>query len=276
MFSAQQPAASMAVFRVRRALRMPMRCLSGIELMICSVRCRISTSSDFRVRRPSAVIRTVAARPSDCAPRTRSTNPRASSLSRTRVMALGVMPDRAARSVSRVPSLETRIRRIAVCLWLSPSQQTSSGPTWPRMRPTLSRVHPTTVAQRRVCWSSSQREDYLNIIACVKQLYFYKKRPPYGRLHALRSFGEGLPNAVSYRVTENRCPQGQLSFRWVLNLDFPFTLLRRVMPTDLTHWVSFTVTGVAYGWIRAVSHTTTAAALVHATYNVALWLSATF
>lgn len=138
MFSAQQPAVSIAVLRVRKALRMPIRCLSGIELMICSVRCRINASSDFRVRRPAAVIRTVAARPSDCAPRTRSTNPRASNLSRTRVMALGVMPDSAARSVSRVPSLETRIRRIAVCLWLRPSQQTSSGPTWPRMRPTLS------------------------------------------------------------------------------------------------------------------------------------------
>ncbi len=47
-------------------------------------------------------------------------------------------------------------------------------------------------------------------------------------------------------------------------------------PSDVSHWVSFTVTGVAYGWIRVVSGTTTAATLMHATDNVALWLSATF
>lgn len=51
---------------------------------------------------------------------------------------------------------------------------------------------------------------------------------------------------------------------------FLFALFHQ--PTDLTHWVSFTVTGMAYGWIRVVSRTTTAATLMHATYNVALWV----
>ena len=60
----------------------------------------------------------------------------------------------------------------------------------------------------------------------------------------------------------------------VLLTAFLFALFHQ--PTDLAHWVSFTVTGVAYGWIRVVSGTTTAATLMHATYNVALWLSATF
>ena len=46
-------------------------------------------------------------------------------------------------------------------------------------------------------------------------------------------------------------------------------------PTDLAHWVSFTATGVAYGWIRVVSGTTTAATLMHATYNLALSYSVT-
>jgi hypothetical protein len=88
----------------------------------------------LRVRRPAAVIRTMAARPSVCVPRTRSTNPRASSFSSTRVMALGVIPDSAAKSVSRAPSLATSTRRIAVWRWLRPSQHTSSGPICPRMR----------------------------------------------------------------------------------------------------------------------------------------------
>lgn len=46
-------------------------------------------------------------------------------------------------------------------------------------------------------------------------------------------------------------------------------------PNDLVHWVSFTLTGVAYGWIRVASGTTTAAVLTHATYNLVL-LSASF
>ena len=46
-------------------------------------------------------------------------------------------------------------------------------------------------------------------------------------------------------------------------------------PADLAHWVSFTVTGLAYGWIRVVSGSTTAAAVMHATYNFALCCSAT-
>ena len=47
-------------------------------------------------------------------------------------------------------------------------------------------------------------------------------------------------------------------------------------PANLVHWVSFTATGVAYGWIRVASRSTTAGALMHATYNLALFLSATF
>ena len=60
----------------------------------------------------------------------------------------------------------------------------------------------------------------------------------------------------------------------VLLTAFLFALFHQ--PANVEHWVSFTVTGVAYGWIRAVSRTTTAAALMHPIYNVALWLSATF
>jgi membrane protease YdiL (CAAX protease family) len=54
---------------------------------------------------------------------------------------------------------------------------------------------------------------------------------------------------------------------------FLFALLHQ--PSDLAHWVTFTVTGVAYGWIRVASGSTMAAALMHATYNLALCLSAT-
>jgi membrane protease YdiL (CAAX protease family) len=60
----------------------------------------------------------------------------------------------------------------------------------------------------------------------------------------------------------------------VILTSFLFALLHQ--PTDLAHWVSFTVTGVAYGWIRVASGSTMAAALMHATYNLDLCLSATF
>jgi membrane protease YdiL (CAAX protease family) len=43
-------------------------------------------------------------------------------------------------------------------------------------------------------------------------------------------------------------------------------------PTDLAHWVSFTATGIAYGWMRVASRSTTAAALMHAAYNLGLFL----
>ena len=45
-------------------------------------------------------------------------------------------------------------------------------------------------------------------------------------------------------------------------------------PADLAHWLTFTGTGVAYGCIRMASGSTTAGALMHATYNLALFLSA--
>ena len=54
---------------------------------------------------------------------------------------------------------------------------------------------------------------------------------------------------------------------------FLFALFHQ--PTDLAHWVSSTITGVAYGWIRVVSRSTVAATLMHSTYNLALWVAAT-
>lgn len=47
-------------------------------------------------------------------------------------------------------------------------------------------------------------------------------------------------------------------------------------PADFTHWVWFGATGVAYGWLRLASHTTTAAALMHAACNLTLFLAAKF
>ena len=43
-------------------------------------------------------------------------------------------------------------------------------------------------------------------------------------------------------------------------------------PTNLVHWVSFTATGVAYGWMRVASRSSTAPALMHAAYNLVLFL----
>lgn len=45
-------------------------------------------------------------------------------------------------------------------------------------------------------------------------------------------------------------------------------------PTDLAHWFWFTATGVAYGCVRLVSQTTTAAAFMHAAYKLTLFLLA--
>ena len=47
-------------------------------------------------------------------------------------------------------------------------------------------------------------------------------------------------------------------------------------PANLAHWASFTGTGVAYGWIRVTSRSSTAPALAHAAYNLALFLLARF
>ena len=49
-----------------------------------------------------------------------------------------------------------------------------------------------------------------------------------------------------------------------------FALFHR--PASPVHWVSFTATGVAYGWLRLASHSTTAPALMHAAYNLSLCL----
>jgi len=45
-------------------------------------------------------------------------------------------------------------------------------------------------------------------------------------------------------------------------------------PTDAMHWIWFSATGVAYGWLRLASHTTTAPAFMHATCNLTLFLAA--
>jgi membrane protease YdiL (CAAX protease family) len=45
-------------------------------------------------------------------------------------------------------------------------------------------------------------------------------------------------------------------------------------PTNLAHWLTLTATGIAYGWMRTASQSTTAPAVMHAAYNltVGLWL----
>jgi membrane protease YdiL (CAAX protease family) len=45
-------------------------------------------------------------------------------------------------------------------------------------------------------------------------------------------------------------------------------------PANGAHWVSFTATGLAYGWIRVSSRSTAAAAVMHVTYNLTVFLSA--
>jgi membrane protease YdiL (CAAX protease family) len=47
-------------------------------------------------------------------------------------------------------------------------------------------------------------------------------------------------------------------------------------PVNLAQWVSFSGSGVAYGWIRVTSRSTTAAALTHAVYNLVLLLFARY
>jgi membrane protease YdiL (CAAX protease family) len=45
-------------------------------------------------------------------------------------------------------------------------------------------------------------------------------------------------------------------------------------PSDIFHWVWFTTTGLAYGWLRVASRTTTAPALMHVVCNLTLLLAA--
>ena len=45
-------------------------------------------------------------------------------------------------------------------------------------------------------------------------------------------------------------------------------------PTNLAHWLTFTATGIAYGWVRMASRSTTAPAVMHAAYNLTLGLLA--
>lgn len=42
-------------------------------------------------------------------------------------------------------------------------------------------------------------------------------------------------------------------------------------PTNLAHWLTFTATGIAYGWMRMASRSTTASALMHSAYNLTLY-----
>ncbi len=43
-------------------------------------------------------------------------------------------------------------------------------------------------------------------------------------------------------------------------------------PVDLAHWATLTATGIAYGWMRLASRSTTAPALMHAAYNLSFCL----
>ena len=43
-------------------------------------------------------------------------------------------------------------------------------------------------------------------------------------------------------------------------------------PTNRVHWASFTATGIVYGWMRVASRSTMAPALMHAAYNLSLYL----
>jgi membrane protease YdiL (CAAX protease family) len=45
-------------------------------------------------------------------------------------------------------------------------------------------------------------------------------------------------------------------------------------PSDIIHWVWFMTTGLAYGWLRVASRTTTAPALMHVVCNLTLFLAA--
>jgi membrane protease YdiL (CAAX protease family) len=45
-------------------------------------------------------------------------------------------------------------------------------------------------------------------------------------------------------------------------------------PQNLSHWLSFTATGIAYGWMRVASRSTSAPALMHAAYNLTICLLA--
>jgi len=51
---------------------------------------------------------------------------------------------------------------------------------------------------------------------------------------------------------------------------FLFALLHG--PASLAHWIWFAATGIAYGWLRVASHTTTASFCMHASYNLTLFL----
>jgi membrane protease YdiL (CAAX protease family) len=59
----------------------------------------------------------------------------------------------------------------------------------------------------------------------------------------------------------------------ILITAFLFALLHG--PASLAQWVWFTATGVAYGSIRVASGSTSAAAIMHAAYNLTLILTVT-
>ena len=43
-------------------------------------------------------------------------------------------------------------------------------------------------------------------------------------------------------------------------------------PANLAHWVSFTGTGLAYGWLRLASRSTIPGVFMHASYNLSLFI----
>ena len=45
-------------------------------------------------------------------------------------------------------------------------------------------------------------------------------------------------------------------------------------PADVEHWAWFTLTGLVYGWLRLASGSTAAAAMMHACYNLTLFVIA--
>jgi CAAX protease family protein len=56
----------------------------------------------------------------------------------------------------------------------------------------------------------------------------------------------------------------------VITVAVLFALFHR--PASPVHWLSFTATGVAYGWLRLASRSTMAPALMHVAYNLSLCL----
>ena len=57
----------------------------------------------------------------------------------------------------------------------------------------------------------------------------------------------------------------------LLMTSFAFAIAHR--PYSASHLICLTLTGMAYGWVRNRFGSTTSSALMHATYNLVLWIS---